>query len=779
MLLGLLSCGCGLLLEHAAAVRVRRALLLPLGFAVVVVAATFTTSNDSTARLTVPTVIALAVAGLAFSLPWRRRMPDGWAALSALGAYVAFGAPVILSGKATFAGYVALDDTSNWMGFADQLLTHGRTLKGVAPSTYQAVLNYYWTQNGYPVGAYPPLGIGHILVGTDSAWLVQPYIAFLGAILALSLYGLVARPAESPRFRALAAVVAAQPALLYAYSLWGGIKEMAVAGFLVLAAALTPTALRERREARSLLPLATVSAALVAVLNVAAAVWLGPLLLMALVVGVRRYGVTFARSVATFAAVGLVLSIPSLISLTGFVSDVSLNTKESELGNLVHPLSWLQLFGIWPVGDFRFRPGLMGPVYVLIGIVIAAGAAGLAWSSRCRRWELPLYVGSAVVGSAIATTVGSPWIGAKALAIASPAVVIAGMTAATWLFGGGRRIEAAVVAALIAGGVLWSNALAYHDAWLAPRGQLRELERIGKVFAGDGPTLITEYQPYGVRHFLRNMDAESPSELRLRPIPLRNGLLVPKGEYKDLDEFELGGILVYRTLVLPHSPSASQPPSVYRLAWSGRFYNVWQRPVTGGARILAHLPVGHGDQAVAIPKCHAIVGLGRLAAENRGRLAAAVRPAATVVRLSAASLPPTWQTSPASSDVVYPRSSGTVKARVVLPRAGRYGIWLGGSFRRSLEASIDGHRIYRGRDQLIHDGIETRLGDLQLDAGAHEIALWYGGASFRPGSGGSSFPLGPVILSRFTDEVPVTYVDPTDARSLCGKSLDWVEALGT
>jgi hypothetical protein len=38
-------------------------------------------------------------------------------------------------------------------------------------------------------------------------------------------------------------------------------------------------------------------------------------------------------------------------------------------------------------------------------------------------------------------------------------------------------VEAVVVAAAIAGGVLWSNALAYHEANLAPRDRLAELER--------------------------------------------------------------------------------------------------------------------------------------------------------------------------------------------------------------------------------------------------------------------------------------------------------------
>jgi len=275
------------------------------------------------------------------------------------------------------------------------------------------------------------------------------------------------------------------------------------------------------------------------------------------------------------------------------------------------------------------------------------------------------------------------------------------------------------------------------------------------------------------------MDPEAPSELRRRFIPLRDGHLLPKGEYADLDRFQLDAILVYRTLVLPHSPSASRPPSLYRLVWSGRFYDVWQRRATGGARILDHVPVGHGDQAVGILPCAAILGLARLAERNGGRVAAVIRPAATVVRLSTASLPPNWRRLSSAPDSVYPSSSGTLKTIVGLSKQGRYGIWLGGSFRRNLEVSIDGRHIYNGRDRLIHEGIETPLEYVQLRAGRHLVVLHYSAANFSPGSGGPAFSLGPIIMSRLTDEVRVTYVDPGDARSLCGKSLDWVEALGS
>ena len=80
-----------------------------------------------------------------------------------------------------------------------------------------------------------------------------------------------------------------------------------------------------------------------------------------------------------------------------------------------------------------------------------------------------------------------------------------------------------MLAAAVAGGVLWSNALGYGDVNLAPHGQLAELEEIGERVAGEGPSLMTEYSPYGVRHFLREADPEGISELRRRTIPLADG----------------------------------------------------------------------------------------------------------------------------------------------------------------------------------------------------------------------------------------------------------------
>src|SRR5207244_7220418 len=106
--------------------------------------------------------------------------------------FAVFAAPIVLSGTATFAGYIRLDDTSTFLAMTDRALEHGRGLAGLPPSSYEAALAIN-LGHGYPIGSLLPLGVGARLTGIDPAWLFQPCIALLGAALALAVYGLTAR----------------------------------------------------------------------------------------------------------------------------------------------------------------------------------------------------------------------------------------------------------------------------------------------------------------------------------------------------------------------------------------------------------------------------------------------------------------------------------------------------------------------------------------------------------------------------------------------------------
>src|SRR5204863_8434533 len=115
---GRTSFGCGGPLQAVTVAGLPPGLVGPAGFALGVVAAQFATLWDATAELVGPFVCVLAAAGLGFAWRWRGR-PDPWLIGVALAVFFVFAAPVLLSGQATFAGYIKLDDTATYFAMTD------------------------------------------------------------------------------------------------------------------------------------------------------------------------------------------------------------------------------------------------------------------------------------------------------------------------------------------------------------------------------------------------------------------------------------------------------------------------------------------------------------------------------------------------------------------------------------------------------------------------------------------------------------------------------------
>jgi hypothetical protein len=316
--------------------------------------------------------------------------------------------------------------------------------------------------------------------------------------------------------------------------------------------------------------------------------------------------------------------------------------------------------------------------------------------------------------------------------------------------------------------------LAYRDVNLAPRDQLAELQTIGQRIAGQGPTLMTEYQPYGVRHFLRDADPEGASELRRRQVPLRGGGTLRKGTTADTDRFRLSGLLVYRTLVLRRSPVQSRPPSAYRLTWRGRYYEVWQRPGGLESPVIAHLGLGNPLDPSAVPRCRAVRRLAREAGPG-GTLAAARRPPVKTIPLGRTTHPRAWQWA-GYPRTLLPATPGTLRARVRVGRAARYQIWLAGSVRPEVDLLIDGRPVDRVRHELDNEGEYVPLGAARLAAGGHTLEIRFHGVDLHPGSGGAPSPIGPLQLS-VGDAADARIEDvPADrASTLCGHPWDWIE----
>jgi hypothetical protein len=199
---------------------------------------------------------------------------------------------------------------------------------------------------------------------------------------------------------------------------------------------------------------------------------------------------------------------------------------------------------------------------------------------------LPTYVVTAVIGCLVYVGVSSPWVGGKTLAMASPAVLAAAVAGCGALLASGRLVETSLVVLVIAVGVIWSNVDQYHDVWLAPRGQLHELETIGRDFAGDGPALMTTYEPYGAlrrsrpcgvrRSPTRRAGGDLARHTAARRIGPRAGHGAGRRRLHDLDR----GRLVRRRLGRDRRPYDRLTPR--ELNWPGLYTDLGSTPLAAG-----------------------------------------------------------------------------------------------------------------------------------------------------------------------------------------------------
>jgi hypothetical protein len=783
LVLVLVSLGHGLFIDWLSGGRLPGVLLIPIGTAGIVTASQLTTYWDWSAELTTPLIVVLAIAGFALgSRRISRPRPDPWPTAAAVGVFAVFAAPVVLSGQATFAGYTVLGDTSVHFVGADHLLEHGRNVEGLVPSSYERSVIQHFTLAGYPSGGPTALGAVRSLVAEDVAWVYQPFLAFLIATMALGLYALLEGLISFKALRAFIAFLAAQPALVLAYALQGSIKEVGTAWAVVLLAALLPVFAAQRTGGpRRSIPLAVAGAAGFGVVGLAAAVWVGPVALAALVLSIKRYRADFFATVAeaaVFVGVLAILAFQSIAQWTAYLEVAQWTvTLQQEFGNLLGPLRNSQMFGIWLVGDYRTSPSGRNEhlTYGLIAIAACCAVLGLIWALRKRAWAPLFFIGISFLGWTYVTSRGSPWADGKALMIVSPAVMLAAMLGPAGLFEVGRRIEAAVLFFALTFGVLASNALAYHDVSLAPRDRLGELERIGQRISGQGPALYTEFEEFG-KHFLRKADPAGSSEgWQRRLFPLRNGQYARMGFSYDIDEFPLEYVRYYQTIVLRRSPTASRPPAPYRRIYSGRFYDVWRRDPEDERVVLDHVTLGHQFDRGGVPMCSDVRRLERLARAQHAQLAYSAAPQSYMIVPAHTAFPPRWFVDGSEAHVLRPRGPGKVQDSIVVRDAGTYDVWVMGSFGRGYDVLVDGQRVGKVAHQLNGRGQYARIGAIKLDRGRRVVTLLRGGGSLEPGDGVLEL-LGPIVLTKqITNSEMVRFVRPDQAATLCGRRLDWIE----
>jgi hypothetical protein len=798
LLLGV-SAGSGLLVRQISGGAVSGVLLLPVGFALAVAICTLGTSITWLAPSAGALAVVVAITGVllerhSLRIPGRRISGSViYPAIAAFAAFAVIAAPVVLTGTPSWTGYGRIVDIAFQMDFAQYLGEAGRHVPIGNSSFNETILGL--TGNGYPGGAQATLGAMASVVRTDVVWCYQAYQAWAAAMGALALYALLRRVVASPIICCIGAAIAIQPNILYDYALVGGIKELTTASLILLVAAILAERLPGPDSPRSGLALAPAIAAAVAAFSYGVIPWLGVLLPAALLVSLvsTRSRMRTLGSWAIIAIATSILAIPSVISSIKLVGDLTTAVNgvvELGLGNLTAPIPEISSVGVWISNDYRF-PQLAhaGASHNFDVLIIVLAAIGVLYALYRRRWMVAAFGVASPIALAYWVAHGGPWVELKAYTITSTmflAMAFVGAGALATLRPPRRlnvpvKIAAWLAALVVAGAVLYGNALTYHDMSLAPAGRYEQLADIGKRFAGVGPAFypaFDEYSEYFLRHE-HGYDLVKPPTLKIRP----GADPLPPGQFSyalDLNQLELSFVESFPLLILARSPVTSRPPANFDLVDETSEFEVWRR-IRPASEVLIHSPLSGSPTERNRAFC-----VGLLTNVRRAGPGSSV---AYVPSDRRTLLLPTQATHPSYWPVLGPgtlraHGAGAIQGSISLPASGAYEISMPGSIGRPVTLYVDGRRVGSVAYQERYPGQYLRFGRISLTAGAHEVRLTRPNGDLHSGDGDGPDPSSGIVGAlTFTLEQPgggsLEVVPGREARRVCAAHMgyQWMEVL--
>jgi hypothetical protein len=784
VVLAALFLGAGLLVDRCSGGFLPGGLLLTVGAAALIGVSELCTYVPHVAPATPYVMAVVAVAGLVGGRLRLRALAHGWRAwrwqaVAPVLAYMFALAPVLLAGRATFSSYMALADSAFHMMGADFLIHHGQHYSHLdLGNSYGQFLNDYYN-TGYPAGADTLFGGSALLLRLPLIWAFQPFNAFILAIASGPAWLLVRRIGLDGGWAALAALSVTVPALVYAYELIASVKEItALAMILTLGALVVLHARWLRGPARGAIPFGLVSGAGVSALGAGFGAWvLAAALVLAvlLVVDLRGDDNRTGRSlqlIAVAAVAGVVSAWPTWIELSRSLRVAQNISATGNSGNLAAPLRGVQVFGDWLRGSYKLVPagGAGGLTDALIAVTIAAAALGAVRVVRTREYPLAGWLALTLLVWLGLSEYSTTWVNAKVLVLSSPVIVLLAWGGVAGLRASPLRITAPLLAIVLAGGVFASDALLYHSSNLAPTARYEELASINGRFAGRGPALFTDFDEYSL-YELRDLDIGGPDFVY--PPSALAATASGYGRPVDLERATPASLSGYPLIITRRDPSASRPPSAYRLAWQGSYYQVWERR-TGAPAAIAHVALegSSGDQ------CSRLRSVAALARSHDARLVAAPSSPLVRVSLERAGHPARWGHQRGGLVMSRP---GRLTASFKLFHGGRWELWLQGQIMPSVGVGVDGHGLASIGGQLDGNSLVPNTVPpltLSLTAGSHRLVIVRRGISLAPGDGGSAVLDGAFLTPAGAAAQPaLTAVAPSGWRSLCGRQLDWVEAV--
>jgi hypothetical protein len=563
--------------------------------------------------------------------PWPRRhhrdayrRPLLLQLLTALLALLIASIPFIASGRVGILGVgLVNDDMANHLLIADWL----RSRIGETP-----VLIH----QGYPLG---PHALMAGLTEALGSGLIQAFAGLMLAIPVLTaLVALEVLAGLRPVPKTIVAALVALPYLAAAYLAQEAFKEPLEAVFVLAFAVLLPSA---RSTARAV-PLGVLAAGAVYTYSFPGLFWLaGTAAIYAFLMAMtglpggraanvrsrigravrgtdaeRSAGAHPAALLCVAAGVLLILTLPEwgrLVDFTGFRAFKS-STISGGLGNLRHQLSPLEALGIWPASDFRLSASAAsGPAAAFyLGALIAAAAflVGLPRWIRRHGPAIPAALAAAILIYLGALAFGTVYTSAKALAIASPLVVLIGLGGL--LYGGDPGVWAgdaserqpahappsprrhprnaarqplalSALGAVFAAGLALSSLLVLRQAPVAPQNHADQLGELRPLVEGRrvlflGRDNFVAYELRGSRPFTAVRNFYDPyyirPDLRLRDVFRKF----------DFDSVTVRTLRRFRFVITTRAAYASGPPPGFEAVRETDDFVLWRRSGTLQAR---------------------------------------------------------------------------------------------------------------------------------------------------------------------------------------------------
>jgi hypothetical protein len=785
--LALLCAGAGLLVDRLSGGWLPGMLLPAVGAAALIAISQLTTYLAALAPATPYALGIVAIVGWVLGATRARTFAREWRAwrwqLAVLVlAYLAALAPVLLAGRPTFSSFGVLDDSAFHLLGTDYLLRHGQSYAHLdLRNSYGQYLHAYYA-TGYPSGADTLFGGSAFIVGAPLIWTMQPFNAFMLALAAGPAWVLVRRVGLAGGWAAVATLTATLAALVYGYELVASVKEIVALGMILTLGVLVVLHARWLwRGARGAIPFALLLAGGVAALGVGFGAWAlaTMLVLLTIAVGEIRAGRRRASELLGTLCLGAaIVLVGALSTWTGFSRSVHVAqgiATTSNPGNLHAPLHLAQVFGTWLAGSYAGTPGgaLAVLSYAIVALTLLAAALGALRLFYLDESALLGWIAAMLaIGLALQLLAGT-WVGAKALLLSSPVIVLlawsgfAGLRSAR--AGVALRLAPVLALALVVG-VAASDAMQYHGSNLAPTARYEELATIDTRFAGRGPILYAGFDEYAL-YELRDLDVGGV-DFMYPPVGIR--LMGGHGYPVDLDRIPPRAWLAYPLVLTRRDPTASDPPSAYRLAWQGTYYQVWKRRPGAPAAIL-HLGLS-GKRPV---KCARVKRLARIARAHGASIVAATPPGVVRVEIAHGRHPAWRYTHPG----LVMSGAGRLQSTFSVPHAGRWKVWLTGQLMPSAQVGVDGRSIGSIGGQLDgnpHNPYALTPLPVTLSAGRHRLTISRGDSPLTPGDGGWAI-LHEVFLTsaraRETDRLRVT--PPARWQTLCGGRYDWLEVTRT